>query len=103
VPRGRNTPDPSCRDRLNACRQRLQRNLVTYRRLERRWSWLRLGAFLACAVFVALVALAYNLLFAVAVALPLLAGFRFAVLRHLDWRGKRTSTDRVLAVVAESL
>lgn len=100
---GRTARAASCRERLTAHRGRLEQDLAGYARLERRWSWLRLGAFLACAFVVAPVAVAYNLLFAMAVALPLLAGFRFAVLRHLDWRGKRTSTDRVLAVVAESL
>jgi hypothetical protein len=34
---------------------------------------------------------------------PVLAAFRLVVLRHLDWKGKRSSTDRALTVVIESL
>jgi len=60
-------------------------------------------AFLACGVTIAVVAFLYGLLPAAVVAVPILVAFRYAVLRHIDWKGKRTTTDRILIVVAELL
>ncbi len=89
--------------RLTARRQDLARDLGAYVRLEARWSWLRLGAFGACVAVIVVVARMYGFLPAVTGAIPALIVFRFAVVRHLHWKGTRTSTERVLVVVDESL
>ena len=62
--------DRSYADGLTAYRQNLQHDLARYARLERCWSWLRLAAFIATAVVVAVVACVYNLPIASAVAVP---------------------------------
>ena len=93
----------SCHDALQAYRQRLEGERAHYSGREVRWSWLRLVAFLACGVTIAVIAYAANLWFAAAVAVPMLVAFRHIVLRHLAWKGKRTTTDRTLTVVAELL
>jgi MutS domain V/MutS domain III len=94
---------PSCHEALEAYRQRLERERAEYSRQEARWSWRRLAAFLACGVTIAVVAFLYGLLPAAVVAVPILVAFRYAVLRHIDWKGKRTTTDRILIVVGELL
>lgn len=94
---------PSSREGLEAYRQRLEGERAEYSRQEARWSWRRLAAFLACGVTIAVVAFLYGLLPAAVVAVPILVAFRYAVLRHIDWKGKRTTTDRILIVVAELL
>lgn len=94
---------PSCHEALEAYREGLERDRAEYSRQETRWSWRRLVGFLACGVTIAVVAVLYSLLLALAVAIPILIAFRYAVLQHLDWRSKRTTTDRILVVVAELL
>ncbi len=93
----------SCRERLTAYRQTLEGDLARYVRLEVRWSWLRLVTFIICVVLVVVVGYTHGLLVAAIAAVPALAVFRHAVLRHLDWKDKRTLTERLLVVVDESL
>jgi hypothetical protein len=95
--------EASCRERLAARRQDLQRDLAAYARLETRWSWLRLGAFGACVAVIVAVALGWGFLPAVIAAIPAVAVFRFTIVRHLHWKSHRTSTERILVVVDESL
>lgn len=93
----------SCVERLTAYRETLERDLTEYVRLEVRWSWLRLATFLVCVVVLAAVGYAYGLLPAALVALPALAVFFHTVARHIEWKDKRTLTERLLTVVGESL
>ena len=90
-----------CRARLTAWRETLERERAEYARREARWSWLRLVGFLACGVTIAVVTFLANLLLALLAAVPILVAFRYAVLRHLDWKGRRTTTDRILVVIGE--
>jgi len=92
-----------CRDRLTVWRETLERQRAEYARRETRWSWLRLAGFLACGVTIAVVAFLASVLVALPAAVPILVAFRYAVLRHLDWKSKRTTTDRMLVVVGELL
>ena len=93
----------SCRERLAAYRDVLERDLAGYVRLEVRWSWLRLATFLVCVAVLAVVGFACGLTPAMIGALPALVVFRHTVLRHIDWKDKRTLTERLLKVVNESL
>ncbi len=93
----------SCRERLTVYRETLNRDLPAYIRLEVRWSWLRLATFLLCVAVIVVVGFMLGWLLAAAAALPALAAFRYAVIRHLDWKDKRTLTERLLTVVGESL
>ncbi len=95
--------EPSCREHLIARRQDLQRDLAGYVRLETRWSWLRLGAFGASVAVIVVLALMWGFLPAVIVAIPAVAVFRLTIVRHLHWKGCRSSTERILVVIDESL
>ncbi len=95
--------DGSCHERLAAYREALERDLAECVRLETRWSWRRLATFLLCAAVLAAVAFTHGLLLAVIAVLPVLVVFRHAVLRHITYKDKRTVTERLLAVVGESL
>lgn len=92
-----------CREQLMARRQDLQRDLAAYMRLETRWSWLRLGAFAASVAAIVVLALMWGFLPAVIVAIPAVAAFRITIVRHLHWKGHRSSTERSLVVIEESL
>jgi len=93
----------ACHDALRAYRQGLQRDRVEYSRREGRWSGLRLAAFVACVFTIPIVAFLFSWLAALVAAVPVLAVFCGAVLRHLDWKSRRLTTDRILVVVDESL
>ncbi len=95
--------EPSCREHLIARRQDLQCDLAGYVRLETRWSWLRLGAFGASVAAIVVLALMWGFLPAVIVAIPAVAVFRLTIVRHLHWKGHRSSTERILVVIDESL
>ena len=96
-PRGRS----SCREWLIACRERVQRDHARCRRLETRWSWIRLAVFLG-GIGLVTVLRAHPPL-ALAAAGAGLAAFLGAVLRHTGWEGKRAFAERLLVVVDESL
>jgi ABC-type lipoprotein export system ATPase subunit len=91
----------SCCDWLLRRRDELQRELALYRRLEARWSWVRLLAFVAGGVAVILL-WQHGLLAALAGAggLGVFAG---AVLRHTTWEGRREASERGVVVVEESI
>jgi hypothetical protein len=90
-----------CREWLIACRERVQRDHARYRRLETRWSWIRLAV---CLGGIGLVtALKAHPPLALAAAGAGLASFLGAVLRHTGWEGKRAFAERLLVVVDESL
>lgn len=93
----------SGRDDLAAYRQQQQRDLAAYARLEKRWSWLRLVTFLTCVAAIVAVAWFYGLLIAGLAATPMVAIFCCCVWRHLTWRQRRITTDRILVIVDESL
>jgi len=93
----------SCRPELEDYRLELQQALAQYRRSEMRWSWLRLMAFLASVAITVTVTLIASFLLACATAAPVLAAFCLSVWRHLHWRTLRVTTDRILAIIAESL
>lgn len=95
--------EASCRERLAAYQRGLQGDLATYSRREARWSWLRLGAFGGCVAAIVVVAHLWGFGPAVIAAIPVLIMFRFTIVRHLHWKGTRTSTERILLVVDESL
>jgi len=88
---------------LAAWREQLERERAEFARREARWSWLRLAAFLVCAVTIAVVTFLYSLPVAAVVTLPLPVVFRHTVLRHLEWKSRRTTNDRILTVIAELL
>ncbi|UCD50208.1 MAG: hypothetical protein JSW27_22095 [Phycisphaerales bacterium] len=90
-------------ERLAAWGAEWERERAEFARQEARWSWLRLVAFLVCGVTIAVVAFLHSLPAALVAAMPLLIVFRYAVSRHLDWRSRRTTADRILIVVAELL
>lgn len=94
-------PGLPCRDWLTTRQQELQQDHARYRRLETRWSWIRLLAFVAGVAVVLL--LWHELLLAAAGGVLGLASFAAAVLRHAGWQDKRTFTEHALTVVAESL
>lgn len=98
-----NSQGRSHRERLTTRRAGLERDRLEYAGREGRWSWLRLAAFVACVFTVAIAAILFGLPSALIAAVPVLAAFRYTVLRHLDWKGKRLRTDRILVVVDESL
>lgn len=101
--RPRRTPPgrSSCRDWLISHRERLQRDQVRYRRLEARWSWTRLVAFVAGLCMVVL--LRHEVLLAAPAAVVGLGIFLGTILRHTRWEAKRAFVDRALVVVEESL
>ncbi|MBN1360474.1 MAG: hypothetical protein JW993_07775 [Sedimentisphaerales bacterium] len=107
VPSGDTAPsdgrDGSCRERLIAYREALERDLTGYTRLETRWSWLRLVGFLICVAVVAGVGFWCGLPLAALAALPAVVAFRYVVLRHIRWKDERIVTERLLTVVGESL
>ncbi len=82
-------------------RDSLSRERALYRRLEARWSWARLVAFVAGVIVVILVR--HSLLLTVAAAGAGLAVFAGIVLRHMRWEEQRACAERVLVVIAESL
>ena len=92
---------PPCRERLITYRTQLQHDRNRCRRLEIRWSWIRLATFITGVIVVVL--LRHDLLFAALAAFGGLAAFAGAVLRHTHWEDRRTTTERVLIVIDESL
>ena len=88
-------------DWLTRHRDKLQRDLTSYRAVEVRWSWIRL------IVFVAGVALVIGLWdhrpLAATVGVAALAVFTGAVQRHAHWEDRRTFAEWVSTVVGESL
>jgi hypothetical protein len=91
----------SCCDWLRARRDELQRDLAQYRRLEARWSWARLLAFVAGGV--AVILLWQRGLFAALAGAGGLGVFAGAVLRHTRWEERRESSEQLLVVVEESI
>jgi hypothetical protein len=91
----------SCRDWLLVRRDELQRDLVQDRRLEARWSWIRLLAFVAGGV--AVILLWRHGLFAALAGAGGLGVFAGAVLRHTRWEDRREANERLLVVVEESI
>jgi hypothetical protein len=91
----------SCRDWLLARRDELQRDLAQYRRLETRWSWVRLLTFVAGAV--AVVVLWHHGPLAALAGAGGLGVFAGAVLRHTRWEDRREASERLLVVVEESI
>jgi ABC-type lipoprotein export system ATPase subunit len=103
--RGKVSGEPRCGaprlDRLVAHRQKLEHDCARYRRLEARWSWIRLLAFVAGAALVILVR--HDLPLLIACGTVGLACFATAVWRHGGWEGKRAFTECALVVTTESL
>ncbi len=96
-----NCPRASCCDWLPTRRAELQRDLAQWRRLETRWSRVRLFAFAAGAS--AVILLWHHGLLAALAGAGGLAVFGGAVLRYTKWEGKRASAERLLVVVEESI
>jgi len=94
-------PRGSCHDWLLAYREQSQREHGLYRRLETRWSWIRLAAFVAG--LLGAVLLRHNPLFAMVAGAGGLAAFLGAVLRHTKYEERRAFIERVLTVIGESL
>ena len=91
----------SCRDWLTAWREKVQGDHTRYRRLETRWSRIRLAVFFGGICLV--VALRGHPSLALAASAAGLAAFLLAILRHTNWEGKRAFAGRLLVVVDESL
>jgi len=89
------------RDWLIVRREQCEGERARYRRLETRWSWIRLFAFVAGVS--AVVLLWDDLLLAAAVGGLGLLAFAAAVVRHADCEDKRVFIERTLMVVKESL
>lgn len=98
---GEPRPPGSCHDWLLARRDELRRDRGLYRRLEMRWSWIRLAAFVAG--LLGAVLLRHHPLFAMMAGAGGLAAFLAAVLRYTKYEEQRTFIERVLTVVGESL
>ncbi|MBN2133993.1 MAG: MutS family DNA mismatch repair protein, partial [Sedimentisphaerales bacterium] len=91
----------SCREWLTACRERVQGDHTRYRRLETRWSRIRLAVFLGGIGLV--IVLRGHPPLVTAAAGAGLAAFLVAILRHTSWEGKRAFAERLLVVANESL
>jgi hypothetical protein len=87
-------------DWLAAYRRRLQDDHVRFRRLETRWSWIRLISFVAGLTTVIL--LWHNLLLAGAAGIVGVLAFAGAILRHTTWESRRSFVERASTVAAES-
>jgi hypothetical protein len=94
-------PGSTGRDWLIVRQAQCEGERVRYRRLEARWSWIRLFVFV---VGVSTVVLLWDdLLLAAAVGGIGLVAFAAAVVRHADCEDRRAFTERMLVVVKESL
>jgi len=89
------------RDWLIIRREQCEGERARYRRLEARWSWVRLFVFAGGVTTVVL--LWGDLLLAAAVGGIGLVAFAAAVVRHADCEDRRVFTERMLVVVNESL
>lgn len=95
--------EASCHERLMTRRENLRRDFAAYTQLESRWSWLRLGAFAGSVAVIAAAALVWGFVAAMIVAIPAVVVFHFTIVRHLHWKSGRSSTERILVVIDESL
>mgnify|MGYP006282634615 CR=1 FL=1 len=92
---------PSYQNPLLRFRERLQDDRTVFRRAERRWSWVRLAAFVLGLVTVIL--LRDRIPLAAAAGAVGLVLFVLAIVRHTHWEGRRVSTEHTLTVTDESL
>jgi hypothetical protein len=93
-------PGGSYPDWLAAYRGRLHDDHARFRRMETRWSWLRLISFVAG--LAAAILLRHDLLFLGIAAIAGVLTFMGAVLRHTTWANRRSFVERASTVSAES-
>ncbi|MGE5294380.1 MAG: hypothetical protein ACM3VT_06090, partial [Solirubrobacterales bacterium] len=86
---------------LATYRHKLNDDYARFRRLETRWSWIRLISF--AAGLAAVVLLRRHLLFAGTAGVLGALAFAGAVLRHVAWENRRAFAERALTIAAESL